>query len=478
MAAMATLSLAFNIATGALEADQEALDIVSNNVANVNTPGYTREIANWEQNDPLTISGTTYGDGATVTGPVSQRSLVLNQSLQLQSQVASSSSARLSALQQLQSIFAPSTTADSSSSSDNTSGIGNDISQFFDALTQLESNPADNSLRQGVITAADNLAADFNSTSAQLTQQQGSLDQQASSVITQVNGLSSSIAQLNQQIESLSPNSDAGTLEDQRQEDIQQLSQLVGIHQVQTENNGLEITTSTGAVLVDQSQAYSLSTAPSGSGVTQIFDSQGNNITSSLASGGGQIGGLLTARDQDIPQVESALDTLAFQFGTAINTANEGGADANGNAGVAIFNLPGSSSGAAAGISVAISDPSLIAAAATGKGSSDDTNLLTIAGLQNQNIIGNTTPSAYFSGLVSSLGSLVSEVSTENTAQESSVSQLQTTVNSLSAVDLNEEASSLETFEQSYEAASKLFGIVDQVMVAALNLGTEQQFSS
>lgn len=475
---MATLSLAFNIATGALEADQEALNIVSNNVANANTPGYTREIANWEQNDPLTISGTTYGDGASVSGPVSQRSLVLDQSLQQQSQVASSSSARLTALQQLESIFAPSTTANSSSSSDNTSGIDNDLSQFFSSLSQLESNPADSSLRQGVITAADNLAADFNSTSAQLTQQQGSLDQQATSVVTQVNGLSASIAQLNQQIESLSPNADAGTLEDQRQEDIQQLSQLVGIHQVQTENNGLEITTSGGAVLVDQSQAYSLSTAPSGSGVTQIYDSQGNNITSSLTSGGGQIGGLLTARDQDIPQVESALDTLAYDFGTAVNKANEAGSDANGNAGTAIFNLPGSTAGAAAGISVAITDPSLIAAAATGKGSSDDTNLLTIAGLQNQDIIGGTTASGYYSGLVSSLGSLVSEVTTQNTAQESSVSQLQTQVNSLSAVDLNEEASSLETFEQSYEAASKLFSIVDQVMVAALNLGVQEQFSS
>jgi flagellar hook-associated protein 1 len=475
--AMATLSLAFNIATGALEADQEALNIVSNNVANANTPGYTREIANWEQNDPLTIGGAIYGEGASVTGPVSQRSLVLNQSLQQQGQVASASSARLTALQQLESIFAPSTTANSSSSSDSTSGIDNDLSQFFSALSQLESNPADNSLRQGVITAADNLAADFNSTSMQLSQQQSSLDQQTSSVVTQVNALSSSIAQLNQQIESQSPNADAGTLEDQRQEDIQQLSQLIGIHQIQTENNGLTITTSSGAVLVSESQAYSLSTAPSG-GVTHIYDSQGNDITSSLASGGGQIGGILTARDQDIPQVESALDTLAYDFGTAVNQANEAGADANGNTGTAIFNLPGSTAGAAAGISVAITDPSLIAAAATGKGSSDDTNLLTMAGLQNQDIVGGTTASGYYSGLVSSLGSLVSEVTTQNTAQESSVSQLQTQVNSLSAVDLNEEASSLETFEQSYEAASKLFSVVDEVMVAALNLGVQEQFSS
>ena len=63
-----------------------------------------------------------------------------------------------------------------------------------------------------------------------------------------------------------------------------------------------------------------------------------------MATPGGQIGGLLTVRDQDIPQVQSSLDTLAYDLGSAVNAANEAGSDTNGNAGVAIFNLPSSSS--------------------------------------------------------------------------------------------------------------------------------------
>jgi flagellar hook-associated protein 1 len=113
-------------------------------------------------------------------------------------------------------------------------------------------------------------------------------------------------------------------------------------------------------------------------------------------------------RDQDIPQVQSAIDTLAFDFGSAVNTANEAGSDANGNAGVAIFNLPATSTGAAAAISVAITNPSQIAAAGAGLGSSDDTNLLAMANLQNQAIIGGATPANYLSDFVSTLGSLVS----------------------------------------------------------------------
>ncbi len=473
---MATLNIAFSIASNALDQDQAALNVISNNVANANTPGYTREVANWEENDPVTINGISYGSGATMTGPISQRSLVLDGMLQQQTQAESSSNARLTALDQVESLFSQATSANSSNGSA-TSGTGQDMSQFFDALSQLESNPSDDSQRQQVITAATTLADDFNTASSQLSSQQSSLDEQSISVVSQVNALSQSIAQLNQQIQSSSPNADAGTLEDERQQDLLQLSQLVGIHQIQTENNGLTITTSSGAVLVSEGQAYSLTTGTQG-GVTHIFDSQGNDVTSDLAAGGGQIGGILTARDQDIPQIQSALDTLAFDLGSAVNKQNEAGADANGNAGVAIFNLPTNSTGAAATISVAISEPSQIAAAATGNGPSDDSNLLLMAGLQNQAIAGGTTPTNYYSDFVTGIGSLVSEVSTENSAQQISLTQVQNQVSSLSAVNLNDEASSLETMEQSYQAASKIFTTLDLVMTAALNLGVESAFSS
>jgi flagellar hook-associated protein 1 FlgK len=476
---MATLGMAFDISSNALQADQSALNIVANNVANASTPGYTREVANWQESDPVTINRVSFGQGAEVTGPVSQRDRVFEQSLQQQNQVASASGARLTALDQLQSIFSQATSAGSSSSgsTDATNGISQDISAFFNSLSELESSPSDNSLRQQVLTSAQNLAGDFQSAASQVTEQQTSLDQQSASLINQINALTQSIGKLNVQIQSTSPNSDAGTLEDQRQQDISQLSQLIGIHQIQTEDNGLTITTSSGALLVSEGQSYALSDAPSG-GVTHFYDAEGNDITASLASGGGQIGGLLTVRDQDIPQVQSALDTLAYDLGSAVNTANEAGSDVNGNPGVAIFNLPATSAGAAAGISVAITSPSQIAAAGSGLGPSDDTNLLAMASLANQTIVGGATPANYFSDFVSALGSLVSEVQTQNAAQQASATQLQNVVNSLSSVDLNEEASSMETLEQSYEAASKIFTILASVMTSALNLGVPTTYTS
>src|SRR6185312_7058695 len=127
---MATLNTAFNIATGALEADQAALNVVSNNVANANTPGYTRQVANFEENNPVTINSQSYGMGTTMTGGISQRSLVLQQALQQQGQIASSSSARLAALQQVEAIFSQTATA----SSDGSSGVSSGIARYSEFL--------------------------------------------------------------------------------------------------------------------------------------------------------------------------------------------------------------------------------------------------------------------------------------------------------------------------------------------------------
>ncbi|HEX4005936.1 MAG TPA: flagellar hook-associated protein FlgK [Acidobacteriaceae bacterium] len=476
---MGTISTAFNIATGSLDADQAALDIIANNTANLNTPGYTLEMPTWEQNDSVSLNGISFGMGVTLTGAESQRSLVLEQAMQQQTQTVSASGARQTALDQLQAMFSGATSVGTSSNP--SSGIGSDLSNFFDALSSLESSPADDALREQVLSAANTLASDFNSTASQIESQRASLDQQGTSIVGQANTLLTSIAQLNLQIETTSPKSDAGTLEDQRQQDLTNLSQLVGIRTVATENNGLTVTTTQGALLVSQGQSFQI-TSGENDGVTHFFDSLGNDITSDLTAGGGELGGVLTARDQDIPQATSALDLLAFQLGSAINTQNAAGSDLQGNPGAPIFSLPAGATtanpaGSAAGIAVIVTDPSQIAAAATGAGTSDNTNVTAMANLASSAMVDGTTPTQYFSDFVTTLGSLVTEVSSENTAQQAALTQLQNQIGALSGVSLNDEAASLETLEQSYQAASKVFTVLDLVMTSALNLGVETSYS-
>ena len=119
---MGTISAAFGLISQALDADQSALSIVSNNVGNANTPGYTREVPDWQENAPIYVNGVAYGSGVSQTGPTSIRDKVLLERLNQQQQLSSASSARLTALDNVQALFPP----DSGTSSASAGDIGSD----------------------------------------------------------------------------------------------------------------------------------------------------------------------------------------------------------------------------------------------------------------------------------------------------------------------------------------------------------------
>jgi flagellar hook-associated protein 1 FlgK len=470
---MGTISSAFTLISQALDADQSALSIVANNVANASTTGYTKETPNFSENQSIEINGVSYGSGVTSTGSTSVRDRVLEERLNQQQQLASASGTRLTALDTLQALFTPASGTSTSTAGD----IGTDITSFFSSFSSLEADPGNNALRQKVLSAAGTLAGDISGDAASINSQKSALDQDASAVTSQVNALTTAIAQLNQQIETTSPNADAGTLEDQRQQDLSQLSKLIGINQVTTENNGLSITTTSGQSLVSDGSSFQLTTGTV-NGVTHFFVGTAD-VTSGLTSGGGELGGYLTARDQDIPSVMASLDQLAYSVSTQVNTLNNAGTDLDGDTSAAgnIFSATTQVAGSAASMSVVMTDPNHIAAAASGKGTGDNTNATAMANLANQSIVDGQTPTNFYSNFVTTLGSTVSAVQTENTAQTASVTQLQTQRDALSSVSLNDEASSMQTLERSYQAASQVFSILNTIMASALNLGDQTTVS-
>ncbi len=483
---MGTINSAFSIMSAALDANQAALNIVSNNVANANTAGYTRQVANWRENDPVNIDGVRVGAGASVTGAISVRDRVLEARLNQQQQLASASASRLAALHTIETLFTP----DSGSSSSKAGDIGSDITAFFNSFSALEADPANNSLRASVLSAALRLAGDISNAAASLTAQRASLDQEAGGIVSQVNSLTDALAKLNQQIQSLPPGTDAGTLEDQRQQDLLQLSQLIGINQVTTENNGIAITTPQGQLLASQGTSQRL-TSGLLNGVTHFYLGT-QDVTDQLAAGGGALGGILTARDVDIPNVLNTLDQLAYNISAAVNQQSNLGRDANGNTSSVVDAASGAQSfdifspppmlvangttghdvsGAALAMRVVMTDPSLIAASSTTEGIGGNSNAVVIADLARTLKVAGKTPSEFYAGHVTTLGSTVMQVQTENTAQNASVTQLQSQRDALSSVNLNDEASALMLLERSYQAASRVLAILNSIMASALNLG-------
>ena len=166
---------------------------------------------------------------------------------------------------------------------------------------------------------------------------------------------------------------DGGTLQDQQNQLVLNLSALTNVSITQTAQ-GPTISTGNGTPLVMGSQSFALDTTTASNGMLQVVDQNGANVTAALT--GGDLGGTIQARDQTIPGLLSSLNTLANQFGTAFNAAQAEGFDQNGAAGQNFFNVPSTVAGSADAISMAITDPAKIAASSDGTAGSNGNCLL------------------------------------------------------------------------------------------------------
>jgi len=126
-------------------------------------------------------------------------------------------------------------------------------------------------------------------------------------------------------------------------------------------------------------------------------------------------------------------------------------------------------------MSVVMTNPNDISAAAAGAGTGDNSNAILMANLASQTIVpsggSSQTPTNFYSSFVSSLGATITEVQTENTAQNASVTQLKTQNDALSGVNLDDEASEMTTMERSYQAATQVFTMLDTLIQSTINLG-------
>jgi flagellar hook-associated protein 1 FlgK len=453
---MIGLNGSLSIASEALSAQYAGLEVANNNIANANTPGYTRQVVSLSSAASLQ-NGVSVDEGVTYNGYISVRDEVLNLAINAKTSDNSSLTAQSAALTQVNTAF-----------SGTTSGIGASISTVFSDLSALSTDPSDPSARQAVLTDANELVGAFHQGAAALSSAAGSADQQVTSTVAQINQLTQQIASLNGQLAAVTGEQDGGTLEDQRDSLTTQLAQLVGISSTQTETTP-SLTTTNGSPLVVGAAAYALQVTTAPDGTAHVLDAQGNDITNDLT--GGTLGGAITVRDSTLPGLSQQLDALASQFATAMNDAQASGFDANGIAGTAMFSLPTDGSSAAAGIGVALTSGSGIAVSSDGSGNSSG-NLQALLAVQTGDLPSGATPSDSYANLVDDIGSAGSQVSTDLTATTASLQQLTTQQSSESGVSIDEETTNLIRYQQAYTAAAKVISTLTDLYTVLMNMTT------
>jgi flagellar hook-associated protein 1 FlgK len=456
---MGTLSSGLNISLQALLAEQGAIATTSNNIANVNTPGYARQRADLAETSPVRIGNVLFGTGVRLQQVTSLRDSILdlrvNQETQQQGQLTSF----LGSAQQIQALFNETTG----------SGLQGSLTAFFNSLSQLSTNPSDLNVRQGVLTAAQNLANAFNHTSANLTTLQRNVDVSVTQSVSQINTLTAQIATVNTQVSAAqSSQQNAGPFVDQRQQLINQLSNFVGVSEIDAGHGSLTLTTTGGSPLVVGGQSFQLATQTDSATSLQHVFSQGADITSKIT--GGQLAGQIQIRDQELPTIQTSLDTLAAKLAGAVNTQHQAGFDLNGAAGGNLFVPPPVGGvGAASALSVAITDPTKIAASTDGT-PGDNANANALLALQNQAIVNGETPLHSYSSLVFKIGSDVSNAQTQQQSGSLILQQIQNLQGGISGVDINEEAANLIRFQNAYQASAQVSSIINSLLQTTINL--------
>lgn len=452
---MSSLFGSISISLRALLAQEAALQATSENIANVNTPGYARRRAVIVEDDPIFDGRMMIGNGAHLQRIASLRDRTLELRMHEETQQQGEFSGYVGAMSQVESLF-----------SDVENGIGAKLDAFFQSLTRLTTDPASIPLRQNVLTAARNVASSFSTTAKNLGALQRTLDTGVVQAVADINTLTAQIASLNVDVARLQKlGSDAGAFEDQRTQLIRQLSELVDVSVIDADD-GVTLTTAGGASLVVSSRSFPIETHLQSGGFSQIV-SQGRDITADIS--GGQIGGLLRTRDTGISALLADLNRLASSFVSEMNSTHRQGFDGNGIAGQDLFSIVDPEN-AAASMSVALSAPAEIAASSDGS-IGDGGNLAGLRAIANAPIIAGQSPLDFYSGVVARLGNDLAQAKSEQEASGLVLRQLANQRASVSGVSLDEEAANLIRYQRAFEAAARVVSIIDDLTETAINLG-------
>ncbi|MFC7048673.1 flagellar hook-associated protein FlgK [Emcibacter nanhaiensis] len=302
-----------------LYVNQSALSVTSNNVANVNTPGYSRQVVQQE----AFVTGTQSG-GVKISGI----ERVIDQFLVAATYDASSQYGRY----EVENAFHDRIQAFLGRPDENASLPG-ELDAIFASLSDLALNPLSTVLKENTLTAIDQLGTDLGTLASNVQQLRQDASEQISQAVAEINSLLERIDSLNPLIiRETVTGGNAGSLLEQRAQALSDLSELVDISIRDTGDGGIAVTTSTGVSLVGQTGFRLVYEAPgtvtSSTPFSAITVHKVDRTTGALsASGveldgdvhGGKLKGLLTLRDKELPEIAEQLGNLGAEFVDEIN---------------------------------------------------------------------------------------------------------------------------------------------------------------
>lgn len=451
-----------NMASSALRAFQRAMETSGNNLANVNTRGYSRQRTNFEAMEPMKFwSGAqmSLGTGVQIESITRARDMFLEVRYQGANGDLSRFNQYANGLTQVESIYREPGEA----------GISSAMNKMFDAFSGLASNPNDATARTKVRDSASLFASRVRSTYSELNTLRQQTASDVQTTISQINLLGNQIATLNEQIRAGAVGGGApNTLLDQRDTLVRDLSQLTNVTTSQQSDGTINVFASNFPIVTgDHARAFPTS-----------FDAATQTVTDGQNTfpvrGGALLGQLQTINRIDKSKTE--LDTLANTMRTQFNALYQTGTNSAGLTGQNFFNdvtPPTPQSGAidfdlAAGIAA---DPNAIASGTTGA-AGDGGLALAMSQLRDVKLaaLGTKTFQQFHSDNVTAIATEIDQADANAETFSSILNQIEAQTEAVSGVNMDEEMSDLMRYQRSYQAAARVLTIMDQVTEDIINM--------
>ena len=438
------------IGSSGLAAYRNALTAVGENVANAETPGYSRRKIVLKESLISGSSDIAYRDqilfnGVTTAGV----ERAWDQFKAAEARYASSAAGRADVRQQW-------LTGIESAMDDGPRGVGGSLTQFFNAATSLAAEPSDRLGRGAMLTSLADVSTAFRNTADALARVAGGVAESAGLDVTAVNNALAALQNLNGSIRASTPGGSArAALEDQRDQLISFVADRIDIN-VTTNGDGTTNITSGGdssISLLNGQGAGLITLVPAADGrlSLQIFT---NGTSMALPAAGGKLAGYIDVASATADR-RAGLDALAADFVSTVNTWSAAGVDANGNPGADLLEAPTG----AASMRALVTDPDLVAAAGT-DGTANG-NLLALETVRETSGI-----EGRWGAMVSDNAQILASARSEASAAASWRDYSRASLDGVTGVDLDYEAAELLRYQQAYNASTRIIQVARETIQA------------
>lgn len=471
---MSSINLIMDTAKTAMAANQTGLATTSHNVSNKDTKGFSRQRVDLEASDPVNSGGQRIGGGVRVGAVRRSHSDFVARRTEAETANLGKFESTSDIMQQLESIF----------SDDSKFGVTAAVSQFFNNVRTLSSQPESVALRSAVRESAEAVVSKFHGIKAAIADVTTDSDRRIEASVTDVNGILNRIASLNKRIMTIEADkkSTANDERDSRDQSLQELSKQFNIKVATIENGGVNVFVDGMGPIINGTEPMQFvalrSPEESSPGAVKVFlqDPTTKKLVDSTEKiKGGLIGGLIDVRDQSISGLNHKIDQLAFGLARSVNDIHGDAFTTKGEKGVNFFDGVDRIDGAADSLRLSSDIKADLGNIATGFNANapgDNRALLKIADLQDSKILDNGSASftEFSAGAIGALGVEARTAYQGLDTQQGILDQLGVLREQTSGVSLDEEAMNMLKFQKGFDASAKLIQVADSMLDTVLNL--------